>query len=89
MSSKQTSLVFPCRFTIKVMGRGDSDEFENSVNRILRRHLPALNEDDISRRDSRQGNYAALSIVFDADSREQLDAIYRELSACEHVVMAL
>lgn len=88
MSRKQATLVFPCQFTIKVMGRGD-DDFENSVHRIIRRHLPDLDHDAVSRRDSRQGNYAALSIVFEAQSREQLDAIYHELSACEHVVMAL
>lgn len=88
MSHDQPTLVFPCRFTIKVMGRGDA-EFENSVNQILNRHLPTLSDDAISRRDSRQGNYAALSIVFEAQSREQLDALYRDLSACEHVMMAL
>lgn len=88
MTDQQASLVFPCQFTIKVMGRGTT-EFENSVQQILRTHIPNLDNSAISRRDSRQGNYASLSIIIEAQSREQLDALYRELSACEHVVMAL
>lgn len=88
MTRQLATLTFPCQFTIKVMGSGNA-VFENSVNQILNKHLPDLNPDAISRRDSRQGNYVALSIVFEAQSREQLDAIYRELSACEHILMAL
>jgi putative lipoic acid-binding regulatory protein len=79
---------FPCRFPIKVMGRS-GDDFECAVVQILRRHIPRLTEGAIQRRDSRQSNYVALTIEIEAQSREQLDAIYRELTASEHVLMAL
>ncbi|MBI1423379.1 MAG: DUF493 family protein [Gammaproteobacteria bacterium] len=88
MPESSALLQFPCRFTLKVMGRS-GDAFEFDVVQILRRHLPQLPEGAIRRRDSRQGNYASLTIVFDAQSREQLDALYRELTASEHVLMAL
>lgn len=86
--AQQALLTFPCQFPIKVMGRS-GDEFEFAVVQILRKHLPQLAEGAIRRRDSRQNNYAALTIVVEAQSREQLDAIYCDLSACEHVLMAL
>ncbi|MEJ2361732.1 MAG: DUF493 domain-containing protein [Gammaproteobacteria bacterium] len=88
MSRDQDIFAFPCRFPIKVMGRGDA-AFENAVAQILHKHLPQLPENAISRRNSRQSNYSALTIVIEAQSREQLDAIYRDLTACEHVLMAL
>jgi putative lipoic acid-binding regulatory protein len=88
MREQQTLLQFPCQFPIKVMGRS-GDEFEFAVVQILRRHIPNLAEGAIRRRDSKQNNYAALTVVVDAQSREQLDAIYQDLSACEHILMAL
>ena len=88
MTQEQSLLQFPCSFPIKVMGRsGDTFEFE--VVQIMRRHVPNLAEGAISRRDSKQNNYAALTITIEAQSREQLDAIYQDLTACEHVLMAL
>jgi putative lipoic acid-binding regulatory protein len=88
MSQQQDPLTFPCRFPIKIMGRGD-EAFEFAVVQILRKHLPQLAEGAIRRRDSRQSNYAALTIEIEAKSREQLDAIYRDLSACDQVLMTL
>jgi putative lipoic acid-binding regulatory protein len=88
MSEQAALLQFPCRFTIKVMGRS-GDEFEFAVVQILRRHVPQLTEGAIRRRDSRHRNYSALTIVIDAQSREQLDAIYQDLTASEQVLMAL
>jgi len=88
MSQQQAQLAFPCQFPIKVIGRR-GNEFEFAVVQILHKHLPQLAEGAIRQRDSRQNNYAALTIVIEAQSREQLDAIYRDLTACEHVLMAL
>jgi putative lipoic acid-binding regulatory protein len=88
MTQEQALLQFPCRFPIKVMGRsGDAFEFE--VVQIMRRHIPNLSEGAISRRDSKQNNYAALTIIIEAQSRAQLDAIYQDLTASDHVLMAL
>jgi putative lipoic acid-binding regulatory protein len=88
MPEQESLLQFPCRFPIKIMGRND-DAFEFTVVRILRQHIPQLSEAAIQRRDSRQSNYTSLTIVVEADSREQLDAIYRDLTASEQVLMAL
>jgi hypothetical protein len=84
----QDLLKFPCDFVVKVMGRA-GPEFEAAAVTILHRHVPDLAEGAISVRASRGGNYLALSATFRATSREQLDALYRELTACDQVVMAL
>lgn len=92
MSDNNTSteelLHFPCEFVIKIFGLA-SDEFEVTVLGIIRHHVKDLNEDAIKNRPSKDGKYLALTITIHVDSREQLDAIYRELSSSPHVLMVL
>ena len=56
---------------------------------IVRRHVPDLPEDASRTRLSSGGKYLAVTVTFVAESREQLDALYRELSAHPRVVMLL
>lgn len=84
----QPLLVFPCEFIIKVFGVA-SDEFETTVIQIVRNHITNLRENAIRTRPSKDGKYLALTITIDVESREQLDNIYRELSANPLVLMAL
>ena len=86
--NEEPLLGFPCSFPIKVMGRGGED-FELLVVELVRRHVPDLGEGAVKSRTSRRGNYISVTVTVQARSREQLDAIYRELSACERVIMAL
>lgn len=81
-------LDFPCDFPIKVMGRSE-EGFEDLVVAIVRRHAPDLGEGAVQVRDSRAGNYLSVTVTIRAESREQLDAIYRDLTADERVLMAL
>jgi hypothetical protein len=82
------ALAFPCDFPIKVMGR-KAPGFAQSVADIVRRHSPEFDAATLGMRPSRQGRYLSLTCVVRATSREQLDALYREL--CDHpqVVMVL
>lgn len=89
MSEEKTSLLeFPCVFPVKVIGK-DSDGFRESVVEIVRRHVPDLSDDAVTTRSSSGGKYLAVTVTFLAQSREQLDAIYRELSRHEQVVYVL
>lgn len=81
-------LQFPCEFPIKVFGN-TSDEFEIEVLTIIRKHVPDLSENALRTRPSKDGKYLALTIKITAQSKAQLDDIYRELSANPHVLMAL
>ncbi len=81
-------LKFPCEFVIKVFGNA-SDQFEVEVITLVRKHIQELREDAIRTRPSKDGKYVALTISITAESKEQLDDIYRELAASPQVLMAL
>jgi putative lipoic acid-binding regulatory protein len=83
-----SALAFPCDFPIKVMGR-KQPRFANAVTEIVRKHAPDFDAATVELRPSRQGKYLSVTCVVRATSREQLDALYREL--CDHpaVVMVL
>jgi putative lipoic acid-binding regulatory protein len=88
MSKPDTLLEFPCDFPIKAMGRAE-DDFESLIITLVRKHAPDLHEDAVSARDSSGGRFLSVTVTVRATSREQLDNIYRELTACEKVLMAL
>lgn len=79
---------YPCDFPIKVMGR-KAPGFAQNVTEIVRRHAPDFDPASVDMRPSRQGTYLSVTCVVRARSREQLDALYREL--CDHpsIVMVL
>jgi putative lipoic acid-binding regulatory protein len=86
--SPDSPLQFPCSFPLKAFGE-DTPEFAASVREIVARHVPGLGDAAFSRRQSREGRYVSITVTFTAESREQLDAIYRELSENPRVLMAL
>lgn len=86
--SKSQLLEFPCTFPVKVMGRADS-EFRRSVLDIVRRHAPEVSEADVRCQDSSRGRFISITVEIRAQSREQLDALYRELNGHESVLMTL
>jgi putative lipoic acid-binding regulatory protein len=81
-------LAFPCDFPIKIMGRKQQG-FAQEVMDVVLRHAPDFDSKTIEMRPSRQGRYLSITCVVRATSREQLDALYKEL--CDHpgVVMVL
>lgn len=81
-------LKFPAEFPIKVMGRHDSD-LKALTREIIERHTGPLPEERMKVRTSGDGNFLALTYTITAQSREQLDAIYRDLTACKAVLMSL
>lgn len=70
------------------MGRKEVG-FAQTVADIVRKHAPDFDPATVEMRPSRQGTYLSVTCVVRATSREQLDALYREL--CDHpsVVMVL
>lgn len=84
----ESPLKFPCDFPIKAMGKTGCD-LDITVVEIVRRYAPDLSEGAIHTRDSKQGNYIAVTVVVRATSRAQLDAIYQDLVDHDDVIMAL
>jgi putative lipoic acid-binding regulatory protein len=81
-------LEFPCELTIKAMGLTEP-EFELVVVEMVRVHCPNLGEDAVSTRPSKGGKYQSVSVLVNAHSREQMDALYRDLTSHPKVLMAL
>lgn len=86
--STPTKLEFPTEFPIKVMGRHDSD-LRALTQSIVERHTGTLGESRVRTRTSTDGNFLAVTYLVLAQSQAQLDDIYRELTACAAVLMAL
>lgn len=84
----ETLLKFPCDFVIKVFGN-KSDEFEIAVMSIIRKHCSEVSETAFQTRPSKDGKYLAISANIYVESKEELDAIYKELSSHPLVLMVL
>ena len=87
-SDEPRGLEFPCQFQIKAMGLDDGS-FHEVVIEIIRRHCDKVDEDGLRTRASRGGKYVSVTVVIEASSREQLDAIYDDLTAHKKVLMRL
>jgi putative lipoic acid-binding regulatory protein len=85
-SDHRTPSDYPTEFPIKVMGRRDGD-LASLTRAIIERHAGALPR--VRSRTSADGNFLALTYTITAQSKAQLDDIYRELTACKAVLMAL
>ncbi len=85
--SDDSLLEFPCQFAIKAMGKNNL-EFDLLVLEIVRRHVPD-HEKAVTARPSKDGNYLAVTVLIEATSKQQLDAIYQDLSYHPQVLMAL
>ncbi|MFT4102404.1 MAG: DUF493 domain-containing protein [Burkholderiaceae bacterium] len=73
-------LEFPVDFPLKVLGRR-IDGFEAAIADIVGRHVPDFDPARFESRASTKGTYLSLTAVLTIDSREQLEALHRELSA--------
>ena len=71
---------FPMDFPIKVMGKR-VDSFADEVVAVVLAHAPGFDPATLEMRPSRNGNYLSLTATIRAESRSQLDALYRELSS--------
>ena len=88
MEETPVELKYPILFPLKVIGK-DEPDFEDFVIEIVRRHIPELLEENITSRLSNGKKYRSVNFEFMADSREQVDALYTELSSHKRVVMIL
>ncbi len=87
-SENKPLMEFPCEFAVKVMGK-THDDFEVCVNEIFTRHVTDFNKNQVRVRPSGKGNYSAITVTIQAQSQQQLDDIYIELSGHKLVLMAL
>lgn len=80
--------LLPSSIALKVIGHS-SDDFDLFVIGIVLRHVPDLNREAIGIRTSRDGNYMSVIVEIEPKTREQLDAVYKDLVSYERVIMVL
>ncbi|MDD5271184.1 MAG: DUF493 domain-containing protein [Methylovulum sp.] len=86
--SEETLFEFPCTFPIKAMGKNDI-ELDVLVIEIVRRHAPDVNHSHIKTRPSKDGKFLAITATIEATSKQQLDAIYQDLTDHPLILFAL
>jgi uncharacterized protein len=84
----ESPLKFPTSFPIKVMGR-TQDGFAQAVVAVVQKHAPDFDASTLEMRASSAGNYLSVTATIVATSREQLDALYRDLSSHPMVSLVL
>ena len=86
--SEPKGLTFPCHFPIKIIGKAHKD-LHKEVMLILKEHAPEFTADNLSLKKSKDENFHALTATVHADSKEQLDNIYRALTQHKLITMVL
>lgn len=80
---------FPCEdYPVKVVRDAD-DTAHEFVLEVMRRHAPDLDEERITVRDSRNGNFTSVTFFIVATGEEQLKALFEELKAHPSIHMVL
>ena len=88
MSRNESLLKFPCEFPVKALGQHRT-EFDLLVVEIIRRHVSEISEGAVKSRLSSGGKYISVTVTIRAQSQQQLDAIYQDLTNCTDILMAL
>jgi putative lipoic acid-binding regulatory protein len=86
--SEVAGIEYPLDFPLKIMGHNQPG-FGEAALAIVRRHAPEFDPATVETRSSRKNTYLSLTCTIRATSREQLDALYRELNDHPMVVMVL
>ena len=79
---------FPCAFPIKVMGER-RDDFAQTIVAAVALLTGPLSADQVEIRSSRTAKYLSLTLIVQAQSRAQLDEIYRTLTSHPMVKLVL
>jgi putative lipoic acid-binding regulatory protein len=85
---QETLLEFPCKFPVKAMGRSE-DGFEALVTTLILSHAEIYAGEAVTINASSSGSFISVTVTIEALSKDQLDRIYLDLTACEQVLVAL
>jgi putative lipoic acid-binding regulatory protein len=84
----ESLIEYPVDFPVKVMGKTQPG-FAQQMLAIIKKHAPDFDESTVGMRSSREGKFLSLTFTIRAVSRQQLDALYQDLSDHPMVQMAL
>jgi len=80
-NTKEDIFNFPCDYPIKIFGLNQPD-FEKKVCNIVEAHTGKLHANQTTTKNSSKGKYISITVRIIATSRQQLDAINKDLQSC-------
>ena len=86
--SDESAITFPCQFPIKMMGR-DTPEFRATARALVEKHAGPVSDDAVQTALSRNARFVSVTVTITAESQEQLDNIYTDVTSHDDVLMAL
>lgn len=87
-TNQKELLQFPVDFPIKVMGLNEPD-FPKIIEDLARQQFPTFDNSKTTTALSKTGKYISVNIVVHANSREELDNMYRAITSHPKVKVAL
>lgn len=88
MPEDERALSFPTPFPVKAMGKAGGD-VRAALLAVLADNQVLYRDEDISEQASRTGKYISITVVIQAESRQQLDHVYEQLADHPEVAMTL
>ena len=88
IQNKETLFEFPCQFPIKIMANPNKETTQFILS-MFEKYVPNYNEIDFKIKESKTGKYISITAIFDAENKEQLDNIYKDISSHSEVHMVL
>ncbi|WPL19919.1 hypothetical protein Thiowin_05074 [Thiorhodovibrio winogradskyi] len=88
IQSQETLLEFPCQFPIKAMGLAEANIVE-LVLEILGRHTLDIAPEQVRQRLSSNGKWLSVTVLIEAESKAQLDAMYQDLTSHDAIVYVM
>lgn len=86
MDLNDKELEFPCQYPIKIIGKS-SDFFRKKIIQIIHNHFEnQISDDLISFKHSKNKKYLSITVDFEAESREHVENIYKDLKECQEVI---
>ena len=86
--TEESVIEFPCEFPIKMMGR-NTPEFRTTARALVEKHAGAVRDDAVQESLSRNDRFVSNTVTITANSQQQLDAIYQDVTDHDDVLMAL
>ena len=87
-NTKEDIFNFPCEYPIKIFGE-NQPEFKKTVCKIVETYTRKLHANHTATKYSSKVKYISLTVRIIATSRQQLDAINKDLQSCPLVLYLL
>ncbi len=84
----EPTIQFPCVYPVKVIGE-QREGFLDDVLKVVSRHDGDCDPHSVRQRDSRKGNYNAITLTINATGEAHLKALFADLKQCAGVRMVL